>query len=79
MRSLLPFVGAVALVYGVLTAWVFFTQRGQIYFPTPVSEAPGQAEVVVIPGVGHNTLDWAPAYLETVRSFLRSQRVAGLF
>jgi pimeloyl-ACP methyl ester carboxylesterase len=41
MRSLLPFVGAVALAYGVLCVWVFFTQRGQIYFPTPVSEAPG--------------------------------------
>lgn len=41
MRGLLQFVGALALAYGVLTAWVFFTQRGQIYYPTPLSEAPG--------------------------------------
>lgn len=41
LRSVLPFVGAVAVAYGVLCAWVFFTQRGQIYFPTPATEAPG--------------------------------------
>ena len=41
MRSLLPFAGAVVMAYGVLCAWVFFTQRGQIYFPTPASGAPG--------------------------------------
>jgi len=41
MRSLLPLLGAAAAAYGVLCAWVFVTQRGQIYFPTPVSEAPG--------------------------------------
>jgi len=41
MRSLLPFVGAVAVAYGVLCAWVFFTQRAQIYFPTPAVEHPG--------------------------------------
>lgn len=35
MRGLLQFVGALALAYGVLTAWVFFTQRGQIDYPTP--------------------------------------------
>ena len=32
--------------------------------------APGQAQVAVVPGVGHNTLDWSPAYLEAVRRFL---------
>jgi len=32
--------------------------------------APGHARVVVVPGVGHNTLDWSPAYLEAVRGFL---------
>ena len=47
LRSLLPFVGAVALAYGVLCAWVFFTQRGQIYFPTPVSGAPGARDLWV--------------------------------
>lgn len=33
-------------------------------FPT------GQAQTQVVPGVGHNTLDWSPAYLEAVRRFL---------
>ncbi len=41
MRSLLPFVAAMAVAYGVLCAWVFFTQRAQIYFPTPAVEHPG--------------------------------------
>jgi len=41
MRSVLPFVGAVLVAYGVLCAWVFFTQRAQIYFPTPAAEHPG--------------------------------------
>lgn len=31
---------------------------------------PGQVQVEVVPGVGHNTLDWSPAYLEAVREFL---------
>jgi pimeloyl-ACP methyl ester carboxylesterase len=31
---------------------------------------PGQARVEVVPGVGHNTLDWSPAYLDAVRRFL---------
>jgi pimeloyl-ACP methyl ester carboxylesterase len=35
MRNLLPFVGAVVAAYLVLCAWVFTTQRAQIYFPTP--------------------------------------------
>ena len=33
--------------------------------------AGGQAQVVVAPGVGHNTLDLSPAYLVAVREFLR--------
>lgn len=41
LRNLLPFMAAVAAAYGVLCLWVFFTQRAQIYFPTPVSAAPG--------------------------------------
>ena len=32
--------------------------------------ASGQTRVEVVPGVGHNTLDWSPAYLEAVRRFL---------
>jgi len=35
MRNFLPFVGAVAVAYLALCAWVFATQRSQIYFPTP--------------------------------------------
>lgn len=31
---------------------------------------PGQVQVVVVPGVGHNTLDLSPQYLGSVRSFL---------
>lgn len=57
MRSLLPFVGVMALAYGVLTAWVFFTQRGQIYFPTPVSEAPG-AQALWIESQGERIKVW---------------------
>jgi pimeloyl-ACP methyl ester carboxylesterase len=34
--------------------------------------APGQVQVEVVPGVGHNTLDWSPAYLDAVRRFLAS-------
>ena len=30
----------------------------------------GQVQVEVVPGVGHNTLDESPAYLEAVRRFL---------
>jgi hypothetical protein len=33
--------------------------------------AAGQAQVVVAPGVGHNTLDLSPEYLVAVREFLR--------
>ena len=57
MRSLLPFVGAVAVAYGVLCAWVFFTQRGQIYFPTPVSAAPG-AQALWIESQGERIKVW---------------------
>jgi hypothetical protein len=32
--------------------------------------APGQVQVVVVPDVGHNTLDLSPAYLGAVRGFL---------
>lgn len=31
---------------------------------------PGQAEVVIVPGVGHNTLDLSTEYLRSVRRFL---------
>lgn len=57
LRSVLPFVGAVAMAYGVLCAWVFFTQRGQIYFPTPVSAAPG-AQVLWVESQGERIKVW---------------------
>jgi hypothetical protein len=36
-------VGAAAVGYAALCAWLFLTQRSQIYFPTPESAAPGAA------------------------------------
>lgn len=38
--------------------------------------APGLAEVVVVAGVGHNTLDWSPRYLDAVRGFLAAPPAA---
>ena len=60
MRSLLPFVGAVAIAYGALCAWVFFTQRTQIYFPTPAVEHPG-AQVLWIESQGERLKVWVVA------------------
>jgi len=40
VRAVLPFIAAVAITYGLLCAWVYATQRGQIYFPTPESQNP---------------------------------------
>jgi len=57
MRNVLPIVGAVLAAYGVLCAWVFFTQRAQIYFPTPVSEAPG-AQSLWIESQGERIKVW---------------------
>lgn len=57
MRSLLPIAGALGLAYGALCAWVFFTQRGQIYFPTPVSEAPG-AQALWLESQGERIKVW---------------------
>ena len=34
------------------------------------SFAPGQARLVVVPGVTHNTLDWSPGYLGALQEFL---------
>jgi fermentation-respiration switch protein FrsA (DUF1100 family) len=68
MRSLLPFVGAVAVAYGVLCAWVFFTQRGQIYFPTPVSEAPG-AQALWVESQGERLKVWVAERADS-RAFL---------
>ncbi len=39
--------------------------------------APGQVQVVVVPGVGHNTLDESAAYLAAVRGFLAATAADG--
>jgi pimeloyl-ACP methyl ester carboxylesterase len=57
LRGLLPFIGAVAVAYGVLCAWVFFTQRGQIYFPTPASQHPS-AQVLWVESEGERIKVW---------------------
>jgi len=57
LRSLLPFVGAVVAAYGVLCVWVFFTQRGQIYFPTPASQHPS-AHVLWVESQGERIKVW---------------------
>jgi hypothetical protein len=58
LRGVLPFVGAVAAAYGVLCAWVFVTQRAQIYFPTPASEAPG-AQALWLESQGERIKVWS--------------------
>jgi pimeloyl-ACP methyl ester carboxylesterase len=60
MRSVLLFVVAGALAYGALVAWVYFTQRAYVYFPTPTSEAPG-AEVLWIESQGERIKVWTVA------------------
>ena len=57
LRSMLPLVGAVAVAYGLLCAWMFFTQRGQIYFRTPASEARG-AQVLWLDSQGERVKVW---------------------
>ena len=57
MRNVLPFVGAVAIAYLVLCAWVFATQRGQIYFPTPEAQHP-LAETLWIESHGERLKVW---------------------
>ncbi|MDH4166350.1 MAG: lysophospholipase [Gammaproteobacteria bacterium] len=39
--------------------------------------APEQLQVVIVPGVGHNTLDLSPAYLGAVRGFLAATPAQG--
>ena len=36
--------------------------------------APEQTRVIVVPGVGHNTLNLSPLYLGAVREFLAATR-----
>jgi len=60
MRGVLPFVGLITAAYLVLCAWVFFTQRAQIYFPTPAVEHPG-AQVLWIESQGERLKVWVVA------------------
>lgn len=60
MRNLLPFVGVALVAYLVLCAWVFATQRGQIYFPTPASDA-ADAQALWIESQGERIKVWAVA------------------
>ena len=41
VRALLLFISTVVVAYGMLCAWMYATQRAQIYYPTPESDAPG--------------------------------------
>src|SRR5688572_636014 len=41
VRTLLLFISAVVVTYGILCAWMYATQRAQIYYPTPESDVPG--------------------------------------
>jgi uncharacterized protein len=41
LRTLLTLIAAASLAYVSLCAWLFATQRSQIYFRTPESDAPG--------------------------------------
>jgi pimeloyl-ACP methyl ester carboxylesterase len=57
MRNLWSFVAVAVVAYGVLLAWLCFMQRGQIYFPTPVSAAPG-AQALWIDSQGERIKVW---------------------
>lgn len=36
--------------------------------------APGQAQIEVVPGTGHNTLDYSPSYLDAIGRFLQRRQ-----
>jgi hypothetical protein len=60
MRAALTLLLAPVAAYGVLCAWLFFTQRAQIYFPTPVSAAPG-AQTLWLESQGERIRVWLVA------------------
>jgi pimeloyl-ACP methyl ester carboxylesterase len=60
MRAALNLLLAPVAAYGVLCAWLFFTQRAQIYFPTPVSAAPG-AQTLWLESQGERIRVWLVA------------------
>lgn len=55
---ILGLVGATASVYLLLCAWVYATQRGQIYFPTP-ERTHARAEALWIDSEGERIKVWA--------------------
>jgi pimeloyl-ACP methyl ester carboxylesterase len=57
-RTVLPIVASVAITYGLLCAWVYATQRSQIYFPTPESQNP-DAQVQWLQSQGERIKLWA--------------------
>jgi len=57
MRAALTLLLAPVAAYGVLCAWVFFTQRGQIYFPTPSAAAPS-AQALWLESQGEQIKVW---------------------
>jgi hypothetical protein len=57
MRAALTLLLAPVVAYGVLCLWVYVTQRGQIYFPTPASEAP-DAQALWLESQGERIKVW---------------------
>ena len=50
LRALLTFTQGIAIAYVALCAWLFFTQRSQIYFPVAESNPPGARSISVASG-----------------------------
>jgi len=50
MRALLTIAQGIAIGYVGLCAWLFLTQRSQIYFPVPESSPPGVQSIRLISG-----------------------------
>jgi pimeloyl-ACP methyl ester carboxylesterase len=60
VRSVLPFIAAFVVAYLLLCAWMYATQRAQIYFPTPASAAP-RAKVLWVESGGERIKVWVVA------------------
>ena len=60
LGAVLPFVAAAVVAYLLLCAWMYATQRSQLYFPTPASDAM-QAEAWWFDGAGERIKVWVVA------------------
>ena len=60
MRTLLTFLVVAAVAYLALVAFVYVTQRGQIYFPTAESQHP-RAQALWIDSEGERIKVWSVA------------------